>query len=172
MATVRYSPTAAEVRGAVARLTKVIASTRRCFKIGRVGASSFPGLPYAERYADLYDDGPHLLFLGSVGKVAYMEEHLIDYALTKHEHRCDNQQVGGGGQSLDENHVVYVFTRPPNRTIAALVDPGPLYGALKKAWIGFKICKSDGNDVGMRLYARIINKIQRQLGERVTDFDI
>jgi hypothetical protein len=41
---------------------------------------------------------------------------------------------------------------------------------LKRAWIGFKIAKQEGNHDKMKYYAEGIQKFQRQLGLTVYNF--
>ncbi|NOJ30278.1 MAG: hypothetical protein DA328_08945 [Nitrososphaeraceae archaeon] len=43
--------------------------------------------------------------------------------------------------------------------------------ALKKAWKAFKIHKSNFDTENQRKYARIIQKLERELGEDITPFD-
>jgi hypothetical protein len=44
------------------------------------------------------------------------------------------------------------------------------YRSLKRAWIGFKIAKQEGNHNKMKYYAEGIQKFQRQLGLTVSSF--
>ena len=46
------------------------------------------------------------------------------------------------------------------------------WAGLRKAWHGFKISKSKDNMENMRYYARIIRKLQLEMGIRVTHFDL
>jgi hypothetical protein len=44
------------------------------------------------------------------------------------------------------------------------------YRSLKRAWIGFKIAKQEGNHDKMKYYAEGIQKFQRQLSLTVSNF--
>jgi hypothetical protein len=44
------------------------------------------------------------------------------------------------------------------------------YRSLKRAWIGFKIAKQEGNHDKMKYYAEGVQKFQRQLGIAVSTF--
>jgi hypothetical protein len=44
------------------------------------------------------------------------------------------------------------------------------YRSLKRAWIGFKIAKKEGNQEKMKYYAEGVQKFQRQLGLAVSSF--
>jgi hypothetical protein len=44
------------------------------------------------------------------------------------------------------------------------------YSSLKRAWIGFKIAKQEGNHDKMKYYAEGIQKFQRQLSLTVSNF--
>jgi hypothetical protein len=44
------------------------------------------------------------------------------------------------------------------------------YGALNKCWLGFVIAKEKGEWDKLDMYARRIQKYERQLGRQVTDF--
>ncbi|HKG88246.1 MAG TPA: hypothetical protein VKA95_07955 [Nitrososphaeraceae archaeon] len=44
------------------------------------------------------------------------------------------------------------------------------YRSLKRAWIGFKIAKQEGNHDKMKYYAEGIQKFQRQLSLTVSTF--
>jgi hypothetical protein len=44
------------------------------------------------------------------------------------------------------------------------------YRSLKRAWIGFKIAKQEGNHDKMKYYAEGMQKFQRQLGLIVSSF--
>lgn len=44
------------------------------------------------------------------------------------------------------------------------------WGALKKAWIGFNISKHNDEFDRLEHYAKVIQKLQRELGGNVTDF--
>jgi hypothetical protein len=44
------------------------------------------------------------------------------------------------------------------------------YRSLKRAWIGFKIAKQEGNRDKMKYYVEGIQKFQRQLGLAVSTF--
>ena len=46
------------------------------------------------------------------------------------------------------------------------------YRSLKRAWIGFKIAKKDGDHDKMKYYAEGIQKFERQLRLPVSDLDI
>ena len=46
------------------------------------------------------------------------------------------------------------------------------WAGLRKAWLGFKISKSNDDMENMRYYARIIRKLQLEMGIRVTHFDL
>jgi hypothetical protein len=45
-----------------------------------------------------------------------------------------------------------------------------IYRSLKRAWIGFKIAKKEGNHDKMKYYAEGIQKFERQLRLPVSDF--
>ena len=45
-----------------------------------------------------------------------------------------------------------------------------IYRSLKRAWIGFKIAKQEGNQDKMKYYAEGIQKFQRQLRLSVSNF--
>ena len=57
------------------------------------------------------------------------------------------------------------FKLPCGKTLAQS------WGALRKAWLGFKIAHSNGDYFKMREYALIIRKLQFQMGIQVTIFD-
>ena len=44
------------------------------------------------------------------------------------------------------------------------------YGALNKSWLGFTIAKVKNEDDKIEMYARRIQKLEKQLGRAVTDF--
>ena len=44
------------------------------------------------------------------------------------------------------------------------------YGALNKCWLGFTIAKVKNEDDKLEMYARRIQKLEKQLGRAVTDF--
>jgi hypothetical protein len=44
------------------------------------------------------------------------------------------------------------------------------YGALNKCWLGFVIAKEKGEYDKLEMYARRIQKLERQLGRPITDF--
>ena len=44
------------------------------------------------------------------------------------------------------------------------------YGALNKYWLGFPIVKAKNEDDKIKMYARRIQKLEKQLGRAVTDF--
>jgi|SRR5215204_5633089 len=44
------------------------------------------------------------------------------------------------------------------------------YGALNKCWLGFVIAKEHGESDKLDMYARRIQKLERQLGMTITDF--
>lgn len=44
------------------------------------------------------------------------------------------------------------------------------YGALNKCWLGFVIAKEKGEWDKLDIYARRIQKLERQLGREITDF--
>jgi len=47
---------------------------------------------------------------------------------------------------------------------------GQSWTCLKKAWKGYKISKAEGDLEKMKLYASIIQKVQKELGTRIIDF--
>ena len=44
------------------------------------------------------------------------------------------------------------------------------WGALQKCWLGFTIAKNKHEDDKLEVYARRIQKLEKQLGRDVTDF--
>ena len=44
------------------------------------------------------------------------------------------------------------------------------YGALNKCWLGFTIAKNKHEDDKIVMYARRIQKLEKQLGRDITDF--
>lgn len=44
------------------------------------------------------------------------------------------------------------------------------YGALNKCWLGFVIAKEKGEYDKLEMYAKRIQKLERQLGRPITDF--
>lgn len=44
------------------------------------------------------------------------------------------------------------------------------YGALNKCWLGFTIAKVKNEDDKLEMYARRIQKLEKQLGRDITDF--
>ena len=44
------------------------------------------------------------------------------------------------------------------------------YGALQKCWLGFTIAKNKNEDDKIEMYARRIQKLEKQLGRTITDF--
>jgi hypothetical protein len=44
------------------------------------------------------------------------------------------------------------------------------WGALQKCWLGFTIAKNKHEDDKLEIYARRIQKLEKQLGRAVTDF--
>ena len=44
------------------------------------------------------------------------------------------------------------------------------FGALNKCWLGFTIAKNKQEDDKLEMYARRIQKLEKQLGREVTDF--
>ena len=44
------------------------------------------------------------------------------------------------------------------------------YGALQKCWLGFTIAKNKMEDDKLEMYARRIQKLEKQLGRTITDF--
>ena len=44
------------------------------------------------------------------------------------------------------------------------------YGALNKCWLGFTIAKNKQEEDRIKIYARRIQKLERQLGRTITDF--
>ena len=44
------------------------------------------------------------------------------------------------------------------------------YAALNKCWLGFTIVKAKNKDDKIKIYARRIQKLEKQLGRAVTDF--
>ena len=44
------------------------------------------------------------------------------------------------------------------------------WGALQKCWLGFTIAKNKQEDDKLEIYARRIQKFEKQLGIKVTDF--
>ncbi len=44
------------------------------------------------------------------------------------------------------------------------------YGALNKCWLGFTIAKNKHEDDRLKMYARKIQNLEKQLGREITDF--
>ena len=44
------------------------------------------------------------------------------------------------------------------------------FGALNKCWLGFTIAKNKDEDDKLEMYARRIQKLEKQLGREITDF--
>lgn len=57
------------------------------------------------------------------------------------------------------------FRLPCGKTVAQS------WAALRKAWLGFKIARSNGHTNLMSYYASFITKVQREMGIEVTNFD-
>jgi hypothetical protein len=49
-------------------------------------------------------------------------------------------------------------------------SPGQSWGALRKAWKGYRIAKVQGDDIKMTEYANKIRKIQGELGISIASF--
>ena len=78
----------------------------RAFKIGRCAVADANRLSTRSEYQDA--SAIHGVWAGSKGKCATMEDELILWAMQKLADLCLNEQVGGGPQSTEEEHVVYV----------------------------------------------------------------
>lgn len=51
-------------------------------------------------------------------------------------------------------------------------DKGQTWGALKKAWLGYKIAKAKNDKKGMVEYANKIRTLQGELGLKKAEFEV
>ena len=54
--------------------------------------------------------------------------------------------------------------------LQSLYYPNQTFGALNKCWLGFTIAKNKDEDDKIKIYARRIQKLEKQLGREITDF--
>lgn len=54
--------------------------------------------------------------------------------------------------------------------LSSLYYTNQTYGALNKCWLGFVIAKEKGEWDKLEMYARRIQKLEKQLGREITDF--
>lgn len=106
--TVLYEPTDMEWEKAKRDFAAAVDGNDREFKVGRCAQVDFNQATLFARpmYRDADDAQP--IFTGSKGKAAVIEEAFIDHAKSNYSDRCLNEKVGGGPQSDEPDHVVYV----------------------------------------------------------------
>lgn len=96
-------PTDHKIRRARRKFRKLIRSTRGAFIVGRCGTTVCD-----ERWSK-YAPGPvFTIETGSAGVVSWLEVDLTEIGMNEFPRRCRNQQVGGGPQSDELKHTVYV----------------------------------------------------------------
>ncbi|MCC6651542.1 MAG: hypothetical protein IT348_10385 [Candidatus Eisenbacteria bacterium] len=106
--TTYYEPTEPEWFEAAQQFSAAVDSNERDFKVGRCAAVDFTESALFSRpmYQDADDAQP--IFTGSKGKAAVIEETFIEHAIQRYQDRCLNEKIGGGPQSGEPDHVVYV----------------------------------------------------------------
>lgn len=92
------------------KLNRLAQSSLWDFKVGRASARGFDALAHRKMY--LGSSIIHELTRTSRDGAALIEEELTHYACNRYGSRVRNQQVGGGGQANDHEHVVYLVQWP------------------------------------------------------------
>jgi len=114
------APSEVQVRAAFLRYLQIVNGSTRHFTVGRCAASDFQNLPARSMY-----DGacpPICLFCGSAGEAAWLEKRLIEYSRQHFSGRCLNYQLGGGPQSGEAQHFVYMIEWPLAQALGLMVE--------------------------------------------------
>lgn len=101
-----FPPTTCEYNQALQAIVGLQAKyAQRAFKVGRCAGGDADTLSSRLEYRSA--QAIHGVWKGSKGKCATMEQALIAWGLRYFPNLCQNQQVGGGPQSDDPEHLVY-----------------------------------------------------------------
>jgi len=72
--------------------------------------------------------------------------------------------------SIEMAAIMSPNTEAPTQQIQSSFSTGQSWGALRKAWKGYRIAKVQGDNTKMTEYATKIRKIQGELGVSVASF--
>jgi hypothetical protein len=131
----RRALTAAELKQARDHLNKAIADARDVFKIGRTSAEDFARI--GNRYPGAYC--VRELWRGSPAKVSELERELQRHAAATHGARVQNRNRGGGPESPDAEHVVYIA----------------LFKNCSPEWPAVELLRKDASEPGRGLWTEI-----------------
>lgn len=88
-------------------------------------------------------------------------------------HRRTSEKFLAHQQKFPNSWFGFAYLRR-SRKYSRILDSGfteaVTWGGLKKAWIGFNIAKHNDEFDKLEHYAKVIQKLQRELGIKVTDF--
>lgn len=105
--TVYYAPSTRDYAAVTRALEQLFRKYPRVpFQIGRCAEVDADKLEYRVSYQDA--SAIHGIWSGSPGKCATLEVEITAWARANHPDLCQNQKHGGGPQSGEQVHLVYV----------------------------------------------------------------